>query len=1278
MKSNRWVNPFVFFAGVSFSLFCLQSVASVPDLSGQKGGVIVQLGCGDGALLRQTGTNELFFTVGLDTNTVHVAALRKALREEGFGGQVMVDEWNGCDLPFIDNFVNALVLSEPCDVSSDEVQRVLVPNGTVYRKKGAAWVSEVKPRSTDLDEWTHWNYSPANSPSSKDLQVGPIRRMQWYAGPFWSKYHFSSPAVHFILAGGGRIFYIVDESPSSTSGGGFPEKWTMMARDAFNGKELWRKPMASQWGLAAKEYTAFYEGAILNPAVDPRFQRRFVVDGDRFYGTFSLNGLLTAIDAATGEILRTYPGTESCDEVYVHAGRLYLRNGSTLVVLDPETGKKIWENSTYRPSAMSIKNNLMCLRTGDGIKALDATTFEEKWTSSTVPDNDFIMQSDLVVVGKKSSNWVVYNVKDGRQLWTYPIAKDTRGGSKSTHPDQILIGTNLVWTFKTDADIVGLDPLTGDQKVFSPATNVFYSGHHHRCFLDRATPRYFISAQEGVEMVSLTPGGTNAIHNWTRAACNVGPTPANGLLYVPPASCACSGLGMLHGLYSYASAGPDAGRVYTEQQRLVTGPAFGQVSGRSPGPDDWPQYRYNAQRKSFTSSAEPKAFQPKWKVDLGGNLSAPVIADGRLFVANKTDHTVIALDADTGAVLWEYAPGGEVDSPPAVLGDCLIFGSADGRIYCLRVTDGALVWRFQAAPRDCRNMQLDTVTSVWPVHGSVLVENGAVYASAGNTSRLDGGIWVWALDALTGAVLHTNRVTHLSPAIPAPTNEGDNDDEGTKNDILVSDGKTVFLREVGFDKQFKATDYPLKSGTMGISEDYGIAAEPHLYSSGNGMLDYSWNHRAVWTYNGVYAQYLAVDTQTVYGVKAYTQSGFYDRYEPGQGYVLFAQAIKRKSGETIDDPSGVEYETRPKALTSYNWWARVPLRIQAMVRAGDYLFVAGQPDIVKPDDPFAAFEGRAGGELWIINPADGSRLAGYTLSSPPVFDGLAAANHCLYFSAMDGSVVCFGGAAAGEQSVSDVPVLHPDDVFATPGQSVDIPVLANDIDPDFQPLVVKAVTQGSHGHVSFTEASVMYKPQSGWPGGIDTFTYTATDAQNHNATGQVTVYIKPGVNLVTDPLMQQAHLEVKKISKDEGRWCVGKRRAWQWDRDHDWSFAYCGAAQAQHPGMGQVIEDGKKSKGMQNIEFRTIHQGTGDTLQIRLYGINGPVGYNPADATYSGGTLLYDSGNVAATAFDWKTISGTADFGAVGYDSYLLTIWTDGIEPGTGEFIAVDNFYLGL
>ena len=55
-----------------------------------------------------------------------------------------------------------------------------------------------------------------------------------------------------------------------------------------------------------------------------------------------------------------------------------------------------------------------------------------------------------------------------------------------------------------------------------------------------------------------------------------------------------------------------------------------------------------------------------------------------------------------------------------------------------------------------------------------------------------------------------------------------------------------------------------------------------------------------------------------------------------------------------------------------------------------------------------ALAGEQGGLLWAVAKDNGKRLAEHKLDSPPVFDGMAAANGRLYVCTMDGAVHCLG------------------------------------------------------------------------------------------------------------------------------------------------------------------------------------------------------------------------------------------------------------------------------
>jgi hypothetical protein len=83
-----------------------------------------------------------------------------------------------------------------------------------------------------------------------------------------------------------------------------------------------------------------------------------------------------------------------------------------------------------------------------------------------------------------------------------------------------------------------------------------------------------------------------------------------------------------------------------------------------------------------------------------------------------------------------------------------------------------------------------------------------------------------------------------------------------------------------------------------------------------------------------------------------------------------------------------------------------------------------------------------------------------------------------------------------------------DDIAATDEDtSVSIPVLANDSDPDGDPLAVSAIGAASAGSVQLAGASVVYTPSANWFG-VDAFTYTVTDGRGGSATATVSVTVR--------------------------------------------------------------------------------------------------------------------------------------------------------------------------
>jgi len=321
-----------------------------------------------------------------------------------------------------------------------------------------------------------------------------------------------------------------------------------------------------------------------------------------------------------------------------------------------------------------------------------------------------------------------------------------------------------------------------------PTRDLFNVGHHHRCYRNKSTERFFTASRRGVEFVDLV-SGENWQNHWVRTGCLLGNVFCNGLLYVAPHSCGCYIEAKLTGFNALAPRQDTAVTLLPGQEApaLEKGPAYGSLStlnSQLTTSSDWPTYRHDPLRSGATEERVGTALQLRWSSRRGQRLSSTVIAGDKLFVAEVDTHTVQALERSTGKPLWSFTAGARVDSPPTLHQGLAIFGSADGHVYCLRASDGVLAWRFQAAPAERRVFSYEQLESAWPVPGSVLVQDGKCWFAAGRSSYLDGGICVFALDPFTGKVIHRQTVFHADPRTGKMTPETSaNTMPGLLNDI---------------------------------------------------------------------------------------------------------------------------------------------------------------------------------------------------------------------------------------------------------------------------------------------------------------------------------------------------------------------------------------------------------------------------------------------------------------------------------------------------------------
>jgi len=1081
---NRLILSIVICTSISFSLSpaaqAADSAENILAATGVKGGLVVHLGCGDGRLIAELKADDRYFVHGLDADPGNVDRARDYLQAEGVCGYVAVEQFTGDRLPYAENLVRLLVADHLGDVTMEEVMRVLAPGGVAL----IGGEKTVKPWPAEYDEWTHWRHGADGNMVSKDRLVGPPRHVRWTDGPLWQNHHGTEPSMTVMVSAGGRLLSIANDAPMGVTG--MPGRWRLIARDAFSGLVLWKRPIDG-WGWQAWGYWEQGHTARFNHPIHIR--KRLVAVGDRVYVTLGFNAPVTALDAVTGTTIRTYPGTEHTDELVCLDGILYLSVNDRpqrawlgkgvapvppekqehaqkrIWAVEAETGSVIWKSgpfvgNTAKPDRMGSLRHLALTVSDKGvfvvdqrhIVCLEPETGRQRWRTErliTPPEpadrnsmtelfhglNEANMhtvvfyQGVLLVVhphDQPSWSWVspaiiqALSPETGEELWRY----ETTPVGCLDLPD-LMGARGLVWAMnRKDQTLIGLNAATGRKEREISIAEALKVGHHHRCYPNRATEDYVIIGRRGAEFVNLVSGQVQQ-HHWARGSCRFGHLPANGLLYRPPDPCKCYMSGKLQGFYALASKSASGGfsQCLSEDNPLEKGPAYGAIEQNEPASraTDWPTYRHDPMRSGSVPTAVPAELNQAWTVDLGGKLSSPVMADGRVYVSSVDRHQLHALNSASGKLQWSYTAGGRIDSPPTILAGMAIFGSADGWLYCLRAADGELAWRFRAAPGERRVMSHGQIESAWPVSGSVLVVGGVVFCTAGRSSFLDDGIFVYAIEAETGRLLERKQIHDVQPYV-SNANRLPPEAPGASADILLTDGRAVYLRhrklELSTLMRLDATTATGLSGRRLIVD--------------GGFLDDFWFHRAYWRLGGVQGNLIVFDQRAAYATAMHQSPGsdnyrFYvpaggrtdsvargrGKGDPGWlsgakvqhgGYHLLAVTHK---GPQAAAASGRKRDGGAQSTIWHN--DRFPICPRAMVAAGKTLLVAGFPDRIDPKDPWATFEGRRGGVLCELSAADGEKLAEYKLAAPPVFNGMAAADGKVYLSLTDGSILCLSG-----------------------------------------------------------------------------------------------------------------------------------------------------------------------------------------------------------------------------------------------------------------------------
>ena len=423
-----------------------QDAAQILKQTGVTGGFIVHLGVGSGELTAALRQGEGIQVQGLDRDVEAVQRAREHIRSMGVYGDVAVDVLDGSQLPYIDNLVNLMVIDDASGIAQEEVLRVLVPNGVAYLKESnGKWSKTVKPRPSNIDEWSHYLHDASGNSVAHDDVVAPPRHLQWVGSPRYSRHHDRMASMSALVSTGGRMFYIMDEGSRISIQ--LPSKWKLIARDAFNGTILWKRDIdnwqSHLWPLKS------------GPT---QLSRRLVSTDDTVYATMGADAPLTAIDAATGKTTQTYQGTDGTEEIITTEGLLFLvvrkgkreladyapLNGTVgdqavaremfwnedpriLMAVEAKTGRTLWAKQTkISPLTLAADQSCVYFHDGEKLISVEHRTGEIAWETTPVSRRNLftfnfgprlVVHDEVVLYAGGDGKMISVSKASGEKLW---------------------------------------------------------------------------------------------------------------------------------------------------------------------------------------------------------------------------------------------------------------------------------------------------------------------------------------------------------------------------------------------------------------------------------------------------------------------------------------------------------------------------------------------------------------------------------------------------------------------------------------------------------------------------------------------------------------------------------------------------------------------------------------------------------------------------------------------------------------------------------------------
>lgn len=111
-------------------------------------------------------------------------------------------------------------------------------------------------------------------------------------------------------------------------------------------------------------------------------------------------------------------------------------------------------------------------------------------------------------------------------------------------------------------------------------------------------------------------------------------------------------------------------------------------------PDDWGNFRGDAQLTGVSRSRVPRSPEMLWSFNAGSGIKAAPVASGGVIVVGTTEGALLGIN-DDGSLKWKFMSENAFEAPALIVGNTVYAGNLDGELMAVDLHTGSVRWSYE-------------------------------------------------------------------------------------------------------------------------------------------------------------------------------------------------------------------------------------------------------------------------------------------------------------------------------------------------------------------------------------------------------------------------------------------------------------------------------------------------------------------------------------------------------------------------------------------------------